>query len=187
MEKVELELFVADAGGANSRQITSGSFQDSRPAFSPDGKEIVFLSNRDGRGRGLYIVSPDGSGEPRRILSDYGVARPVLPDGKFIYSHTPEPTLLKNTFGTADPCWRWPEGAYYAGQLRNSQGAFVDFGGVHLWFHSAPRRGAFRFNLQTRELVPMTPPGFSAAWHVSRSRNGIVAFDSDQLAPSARP
>lgn len=181
-------LFVATTGGANPHQITSGSFQDARPAFSPDGREIVFLSNRDGKGRGLYIVSADGSGEPRRVLPEYGVARPWFsPDGRFIYF----------TFYGTDVAeehirvWRVPAGGgpkepITPDNLPNSQGTFVDFDSVHLWFHSAPR-GAFRFNLQTRELVPMTPPGFSAAWHVSRSRNGIVAFDSDQLDPTARP
>ncbi len=41
------------------------------PAFSPDGRHIVFTSNRRGRGRSLYIMHLDGSGQ-RLINSKVG-------------------------------------------------------------------------------------------------------------------
>ena len=61
-------LFVMDADGRHVRQITSGPFQDQRPSFSPDGKTLVFVSNRDGAMR-LWSVQADGSSAPRLLQS----------------------------------------------------------------------------------------------------------------------
>ena len=41
-------LWIVDAKGERLRQLTEGTFRDSAPAFSPDGKKIAFLSNRSG-------------------------------------------------------------------------------------------------------------------------------------------
>ena len=41
-------LWIVDAKGERLRQLTEGTFRDSAPAFSPDGKRIAFLSNRSG-------------------------------------------------------------------------------------------------------------------------------------------
>jgi hypothetical protein len=47
--------------GKNVRQVTKGPFQDERPCFNPDGKEIAFVSNRLGKKNGLWRVSVDGA------------------------------------------------------------------------------------------------------------------------------
>ena len=41
-------LWIVDARGERLRQLTEGTFRDSAPAFSPDGKRLAFLSNRSG-------------------------------------------------------------------------------------------------------------------------------------------
>jgi Tol biopolymer transport system component len=173
-------IFVMTAKGLDRVQVTRGNFQDSRPAFSPDAKLIVFLSNRGGDRRGVYVVPADGSREPRRLVKESGFARPWFSvDGKFIYAtyFGREPTFVpaENT-----RVWRLS----LDGEMRdpitpdgmpNSQGVFGDYDGTHLWFHSDT---AYRFNLRTRELEKMTPPGFGAVWHISSSRNGVRTFDT---------
>jgi dipeptidyl aminopeptidase/acylaminoacyl peptidase len=57
---------VAAAGG-EARPLTSGGKRDSDPRFSPDGKTIAFLSNRDGSSQIWVLAS--GGGEARKATS----------------------------------------------------------------------------------------------------------------------
>jgi len=57
---------VPSTGGA-PRRLTSGEKRDSDPAFSPDGRRIAFLSNRDGSPQ-IWLVDLAG-GEPTKATS----------------------------------------------------------------------------------------------------------------------
>jgi TolB protein len=61
-----LELFVMNADGSESRQITKNGKANFAPYFHPDGKRIAFSSNQnDPRGRNfdIYLINDDGSGQ----------------------------------------------------------------------------------------------------------------------------
>ena len=81
---------VAADGSAEAKQITDGDYEDSRPAWTPDGKSIAFSSARseywdiDLIGD-VYVVPADG-GEPKRLTpgdSNY-YAPSYSPDGKLL-------------------------------------------------------------------------------------------------------
>ena len=59
------EIYVMDAGGANLRRLTNNSAKDYSPRWSPDGKSILFLSDRK-NGTQAWLMPADG-GEPRQI------------------------------------------------------------------------------------------------------------------------
>ena len=62
---MKMELRVADADGKNSRQITDFKCASFAPTFTPDGKKIVFASNKnacDSRAFELFLVNIDGTG-----------------------------------------------------------------------------------------------------------------------------
>ncbi len=83
---MKMELFVSDAGGKNPRQITNFGCASFAPTFTPDGKKILFSSNKhdcDGRKFELYMVNVDGSGLEQ--VTDFGgfTSFPEFsPDGK---------------------------------------------------------------------------------------------------------
>lgn len=78
------ELWVMNADGTAPRQMTGGKNNDTEPAFSPDGKQLLFSSSRDGGGQ-LWVMPIDG-GEPKKLTSwAPGLASAVWsPDGKWI-------------------------------------------------------------------------------------------------------
>lgn len=61
---MQMELFVADADGRNARQITRFGCASFAPTFTPDGRRILFASNRHECGSRrfeLYVINTDGT------------------------------------------------------------------------------------------------------------------------------
>jgi sulfatase modifying factor 1 len=60
------DLYVMNADGTDLRRLTLGSAEDNKPAWSPDGTQIAFYSNRQGRSS-IYIVdvadAPQSTGD----------------------------------------------------------------------------------------------------------------------------
>ncbi len=85
-EPMKMEIFAADAGGSNVRQLTSFGGASFPPTFTPDGNKIVFSSkkhNCDGRRFELYMMNIDGSGlEQITELGGFASFPEFSPDGK---------------------------------------------------------------------------------------------------------
>ncbi len=58
------DIWTASTSGGDARRLTTHSASDSQPRFSPDGREIAFISSRDG-GRHIYTMPLTG-GPPHR-------------------------------------------------------------------------------------------------------------------------
>jgi dipeptidyl aminopeptidase/acylaminoacyl peptidase len=92
-------LYVYDIGAAESRQITAGRYSEGDAAWSPEGTEVVFVSNRDDDpdaryGNELWLVATsakapatdESDGALRRLTSgdDVKDSPAWSPDGRFI-------------------------------------------------------------------------------------------------------
>jgi len=77
-------IWMMSVGGGAPRQLTMHEKGESAPAFSPDGKQLAFISSRDGTAN-LYLLPLDG-GEARKLTKiSTGTADPRWsPDGKWI-------------------------------------------------------------------------------------------------------
>ena len=79
------DLYTIPIGGGSATRITSGSGFDGQPRFSPDGKSIVFVSDRSGS-ENLYLVDPNGQRvRPlTRGPNQAFVSPDFTPDGQYI-------------------------------------------------------------------------------------------------------
>ena len=62
------EIFTAPIEEGDLRQVTDSPWRDKEPQYSPDGKNIAFISDRSGREE-LYVMASDGAGEPQKITN----------------------------------------------------------------------------------------------------------------------
>jgi Tol biopolymer transport system component len=53
------DLYLVDASGGNAKAIATGMAFDSQPSFSPNGRQIVFLSDRSGS-ENVWVANADG-------------------------------------------------------------------------------------------------------------------------------
>lgn len=80
-----LDIFLLRMGGTNAINLTADSdASDTMPAFSPDGSQIAFRSEREPAG--IYVMGATGE-NPRRI-SEFGYSPSWSPDGSKIVVST---------------------------------------------------------------------------------------------------
>ncbi len=83
---MKMELLVSDGDGKNAKTITDYGCANFAPTFTPDGKKILFASNKhkcDGRDFELYLVGVDGSGlEQVTTFGGFTSFPEFSPDGK---------------------------------------------------------------------------------------------------------
>lgn len=90
-EPMKMEIFIAGADGENIRQLTKFGCAAFAPTFTPDGKKIIFSSNKhncDGRRFELFSMNTDGSGlEQMTSFGGFTSFPEFSPDGrKFVFA-----------------------------------------------------------------------------------------------------
>ena len=112
---------------------------DSAPAWSPDGKEIAFASNRDGGG--IFLIRPDGTNIRRISSATRSRAPEWSPDGKELVFEAVDGLHIVSATGEGErrlirvrtsaerglsPAWS-PDGKQIAFVRRVSDGSYVIF------------------------------------------------------------
>ncbi|MEP7188277.1 MAG: S9 family peptidase, partial [Roseiflexaceae bacterium] len=78
-------IWLASTDGGPARRFTAGAKSDMMPRWRPDGRRLVFCSNRSGDATQIYTIDLAG-GEARQLTSlPYGASAPAWsPDGRQI-------------------------------------------------------------------------------------------------------
>jgi dipeptidyl aminopeptidase/acylaminoacyl peptidase len=120
-ESAVLWLLSLETGA--SWQLTDGPIRDFSPAWSPDGREIAFLSIRGGPPQ-VYVVPVDG-GEPRAITASaqgVGGGPAWSPDGRSV-AFTAGPPIAppdpSQPYRTARAIWRFDGVGYLDNMLQD--------------------------------------------------------------------
>ena len=137
------DLYQVPLAGGAARALTSGLAFESQPRFSPDGRQIAYVSDADGS-ENLWVAAADGSGA-RALTADRerAFASPAwMPDGRHL--------LVSRGIGGTGPTelWKYPiEGgagervAASGDQRFNYLGAAPSPDGRSVYY--ARRRGTF--------------------------------------------
>jgi Tol biopolymer transport system component len=178
------DIYTLPIEGGKAKLIDGGMPFDSQPKYSPDGKLIAFLSDRDG-GENLWIMHADGS-EPKQLSKENWaeMASPNwTPDGKYVLV-----SRTGSSLGTYE-VWMYhvnggsgvqiTKGKMTPTQPRrerpNALGVVASPDGKYLYY--ARRTGGFQYNAQ----FPL--------WQIARRdrKTGDEDILIEQLGSSFRP
>lgn len=79
------DLYTVSIDGGQAGRITQGMAFDAQPRYSPDGRSIVFISDRNGSDN-VWIANADGT-NPRKLTSDertFFISPEWSPDGDYV-------------------------------------------------------------------------------------------------------
>ena len=106
---MKMEIVIADADGSHARTITNFGCASFAPTFTPDGRKILFASNKhacDTRRFELYMMNLDGSGLEQ--VTDFGgfTSFPEFsPDGKTLVFCSDRGAKEKYEFNIFTAAW----------------------------------------------------------------------------------
>ena len=139
------DLYTVPLSGGEAERLTEGMAWDVQPRFSPDGDEVVFVSDRSG-GDNVWIIALDGSDTTQVTEGNTNlyVSPEWTPDGNYIVASRSE-----GLGGAAKLQLYHVEGGSGTGLIREPEnlktlGAAFGPDSRYVWF--AQRRGDWEYN-----------------------------------------
>jgi Tol biopolymer transport system component len=154
------DIYTLPIEGGEAKRIVGGISFESQPRFSPDGKKIVFVSDRSGA-ENLWVCDTDGS-NPKSITKgrNQGFISPSwTPEGNYIITSKSSGGIGTNSLwmyhkdggsgvsiGPPDPPLPQPGSGQPFPTLQNKYGAVASPDGRYIYY--SVRNGAFNYNAQ---------------------------------------
>ncbi len=173
------EIWTMNADGSGQTQLTHNTVPDSDPAFSPDGKKIIFLTRRGADASvgmdNIWVMNADGTGQTR--LTSGGAASPTYsPDGTKIAFVRGGELWVMNSDGTGETQYTTNDTDYkYAASAVNHPTFSPD--GSTIEFAATGRNGCTcwdYFSIKVGEAMMPTNLGMAAS-----SSDANLAFSPD--------
>jgi len=192
------DLYTIPRGGGQATRLTRGMALDLHPVFSPDGSQILFVSDRSGN-ENIWMVDADGS-DPRPVTTergDFHFADPEWsPDGDYVL-------VRKNESGSPNPgrqAWLvHVSGGTGMALAEAAEGLGFRWGpdGRAIWFRGAddggpglrgngvpPRAQIMRLDRRTGDVAPITTVPSGGARPVVSPNGEWLAYVADVDAMS---
>jgi len=178
------QLWWLDTETGQTRQLTEGTFADERPAVTPDGRAVVFVSNRSGR-LNLWRVNDDGSGLAQLTHGKGPNYRPCIsPDGRTLAYFSAAADgfhqvrlLSLATHEEIECTWtrrfKWSHGPFWCYDSRSLL--------LHALEHGARFPALWLVVLSTGHITRLDTPGLPSASHgtLDRAERFIVCDSRD--------
>ncbi len=150
-------IWMMDIEGRNNRQLTEGETGASSPVFSPDGRQIAFISAKDGSAN-LYVM-PAAGGNWRQVTKiSTGVSDPLWsPDSRWIAFSTD----VYPECGGDDGCNKRISERWEKGALKAHMADSLLYRHWTSW-RDGLRTHTFLANVATGETRDLTPGNFDA-------------------------
>jgi Tol biopolymer transport system component/imidazolonepropionase-like amidohydrolase len=177
------QIYVVNANGGDAKPLTqdSGIAINYQPRWSPDGKSIVFISDRGGQ-EALWLMNGDGS-EPRLVFQDFfsRITEPSwAPDGKSIIA-TRRRNRPLGFYEFTEELWRFSLSGAEPQKISLGDDVSIDVvvgaaetsaDGHYLYFHQS-QRGQAQFSINRLTLADglieqVTSPVFKPEYGVPR-------------------
>jgi Tol biopolymer transport system component len=120
----QVDVWTINPDGSGATNLTNGAGKNSGPEWSPDGKRIVFYSDRDGNNE-IYVMNADGSA-PTRLTND------PLDDRTPSWSPDGQKIVFSSTRGDGQtPYYNWD--IYTMNPDGSNVARLIDFPSFALW------------------------------------------------------
>jgi imidazolonepropionase-like amidohydrolase/Tol biopolymer transport system component len=171
------DLYTMPIAGGQATPLTRGMGVDVQPRFSPDGKKVVFVSDRDG-GYNLWTLSLDKKDTVQitRGKTNNYESPDFTPDGKYIVATRGTKLWMFHTEGgqgqqliRADDAAAGGRGGA-GGDVTRQMGAAVSPDGRYVWF--AQRRGSWIYNTPMSDYQLISYDRETGATNTRESRWG---------------